>query len=130
MSAADAPTVNSHRSAAVAEAALYRGSARLFDPATFIEQFTLVACVDDVVVGSCTCSTLNDDAFVTHVYVDPDARSVGVGDALMREVLVRATSKTGMIKAVALPGDRETKNLFERHGLTAQTIVVGRKLRD
>ena len=31
-------------------------------------------------------------------------------------------------RAHALPGDRAMKNLFERHGLVAQTIVVGKSL--
>lgn len=122
--------VDVHRRVALDEAREYRGSPHVYEDGAFVEQFTLVALVDDVVVGSCTCSTMNNDAFVSHVYVDPDARSVGVGDALLQEVLQRATSASGMIKAVALPGDREMKNLFERHGLTAQTIIVGRKLGD
>jgi hypothetical protein len=32
------------------------------------------------------------------------------------------------IEAQALPGDRGMKNLFERHGLIAQTIIVGKSL--
>ena len=32
------------------------------------------------------------------------------------------------LQSSALPGDRAMKNLFERHGLVAQTIIVGKKL--
>jgi hypothetical protein len=32
------------------------------------------------------------------------------------------------VQSSALPGDRAMKNLFERHGLVAQTIIVGKKL--
>jgi hypothetical protein len=32
------------------------------------------------------------------------------------------------VQSSAMPGDRAMKNLFERHGLVAQTIIVGKKL--
>ena len=35
---------------------------------------------------------------------------------------------SGGIDAIALPGDRATKNFFERFGLTARAIVVHRVL--
>ena len=64
------------------------------------------------------------------LYVDPGAREVGVGEAMMDLVMEWSEGRgaTG-IDAVALPGDRATKNFFERFGLTARAIVVHRSLR-
>ena len=63
------------------------------------------------------------------LYVLPDARGVGLGEALMEAVLAWATEAgaTG-IDSVALPGDRVTKNFFERFGLTARALQVYRRL--
>lgn len=68
-------------------------------------------------------------AVVEELYVDPDARGVGVGEAIMDACLVaaRAAGCIG-IDAVALPGDRASKNFFERFGLVARAIVVHRTL--
>ena len=95
--------------------------------------FTLVATLDDVVVGF---ATLRENrvvdarvATVVRVYVTARARRIGVGDALINGA--RATAKSrgcSRIDALALPGDRDTKNLFERNGLTARLIVASRPL--
>ena len=64
------------------------------------------------------------------IYVDPDAREVGVGEAMMDRGagVVRGPGLSSGVDAVALPGDRATKNFFERFGLTARAIVVHRAL--
>jgi len=59
------------------------------------------------------------------VLVHRDARGLGIGTALVDEI--RRMARDGghdRIDALALPGDRETKNLFERAGLTARLIVA------
>ncbi|MBU6202314.1 MAG: GNAT family N-acetyltransferase [Acidobacteria bacterium] len=59
------------------------------------------------------------------VVVHPDARELGIGASLVDEI--RRIARSGghdRIDALALPGDRETKNLFERAGLTARLIVA------
>lgn len=62
--------------------------------------------------------------------VDPDARGVGIGEAVMDEVLSWARQQGCIgIDAMALPGDRETKNFFESFGLKARALVVHRDLR-
>lgn len=68
-------------------------------------------------------------AVVTDLYVDPGARGVGVGEAMM-DLLVAHAEAAGAIgiDALALPGDRETKNFFETFGLKARAIVVHRPL--
>jgi len=68
-------------------------------------------------------------ARTTDLYVEPEARGVGIGEAMMDLVLAwcRDRSCTG-IDAGALPGNRATKNFFERFGLVARAIVVHRSL--
>jgi GNAT superfamily N-acetyltransferase len=63
------------------------------------------------------------------LYVEPGARELGVGEALMDHVLdwCRAAGCFG-VDSLALPGDRSTKNFFESFGLVARAIVVHRPL--
>ncbi|MDZ7732450.1 MAG: GNAT family N-acetyltransferase [Acidimicrobiia bacterium] len=65
------------------------------------------------------------------LFVESGARRVGVGEAMMDAVLdwCRDQGCRG-IDALALPGNRDTKNFFEGFGLTARAIVVHRDLRD
>ncbi|UDY36374.1 GNAT family N-acetyltransferase [Dermatobacter hominis] len=68
-------------------------------------------------------------AVVQDLYVEPEARRVGVGRALMAALVRRAEEDgCGGIQAEALPGDRATKNFFEGFGLVARKITVHRPL--
>jgi ribosomal protein S18 acetylase RimI-like enzyme len=66
---------------------------------------------------------------IAFVFVDAACREIWIGDALvlacLRELQLKNVS---WVQSSALPGDRAMKNLFERHGLVAQTIIVGKKL--
>ncbi len=66
---------------------------------------------------------------IDDLYVEPEAREVGVGEALMEQIETwcRGQGCTG-IDGLALPGNRETKNFFETFGLVARAIVVHRTL--
>ncbi len=69
-------------------------------------------------------------ADVSELFVEPPARCVGVGEALMDELVVWARRHGCIgIDARALPGDRATKNFFESFGLVARAITVHRDLR-
>jgi GNAT superfamily N-acetyltransferase len=64
-------------------------------------------------------------AVVDDLYVEPDARRVGVGESLMTAVTDWACSRScAGVDGWALPGNRETKNFFESFGFTARGIVV------
>ncbi len=59
------------------------------------------------------------------VVVHRDARALGIGAALLDEIRRSArTEGHDRIDAAALPGDRDTKNLYERAGLTARLIIA------
>jgi GNAT superfamily N-acetyltransferase len=66
---------------------------------------------------------------VEDIWVDPEARAVGVGEALMDHLLgwCRERGCFG-VDSLALPGDRATKNFFESFGLVARAIVVHKPL--
>lgn len=94
----------------------------------------VTGCIDAVPVGVAVAElvavgTLGPVARVRALYVEPEAREVGVAEALMDRVLAWAGSAgCTAVEADALPGDRATKNLFERYGLVARKIVVRRDL--
>lgn len=66
---------------------------------------------------------------VTHAYVEAEARELGLGDGMLEAAIavVRDAGLAG-VEAIALPGDRETKNMYERAGLTARKLTVYKSL--
>lgn len=68
-------------------------------------------------------------ARVDQVYITPDARELGFGDALL-EAFTAAAVEAGarLLEGQALPGDRDMKNLYERAGITARLITVSRRI--
>jgi ribosomal protein S18 acetylase RimI-like enzyme len=104
--------------------------ASLADPRTVV----VVGTIDDVPVGYgiVTVEDLRDGTRlgrITELFVEPEARGVGVGEAIAREVLdhCRAAGCRG-VDVVALPGHRATKNFFEEQGFTARAIVMHHQL--
>lgn len=94
----------------------------------------VVGTVDGTVVGYglSRVDALDDGgrlAVVTDLYVHPGARGIGIGEAMMDQLVAHATAAGAVgIDALALPGDRATKNFFETFGLKARAIVVHRHL--
>lgn len=85
----------------------------------------IVAHIDAVIVGYLLLTVSDGVAQVDEVYVTPMARELGFGDALLAEGLDRARSAGArLFEGESLPGDRETKNLYERAGIKARLITV------
>ena len=127
--AVDFTIVDDHRESSKQEATQYRGSI-LKTPVNVIPGFTLVAGVGTTVMGS-LIAVPNDanNWSIEFVFVDTACREIGIGDALVLACLHELTQRNvAWVQSSALPGDRAMKNLFERHGLVAQTIIVGKKL--
>jgi GNAT superfamily N-acetyltransferase len=90
--------------------------------------------IDDVVIGFGVgrLERLRDGrtlGIIDELFVEPDARSIGVGEAIVEE-LIAFFETNGCIgaDAVALPGNRATKNFFEQHGFVARSLVMHRLL--
>ncbi|CAN5402551.1 hypothetical protein BH10ACT1_BH10ACT1_27200 [soil metagenome] len=96
----------------------------------------VVGTIDEVVVGYGVMhiEALHDGrplAVVTDLYVDPDGRGIGIGEAMMDLLIAEARTAGAVgIDAIALPGDRHTKNFFETFGLTARAILVHKSLEE
>lgn len=85
---------------------------------------TLVSLIDDVPVGFLVLK-LDDISVIESVFVREEAREVGCGDALLGAARSLAEEfGSRRLEATALPGDRETKNLYERASITAKAITV------
>ena len=93
-----------------------------------------VGTIDDHVVGFLHCAYEEVPLHgvvcsVERVFVDARARELGFGDALLQRAIDHATQLGCIaIEGNALPGDRETKNLYERAGIVARKIIVSRRL--
>jgi GNAT superfamily N-acetyltransferase len=94
----------------------------------------VVGSIDGAIVGFGTVEIerLRDGSrlgVIGDLYVEPDARAVGVGESIAEEIIAfcRGAQCIG-IDALALPGAREAKNFFERAGFTARALVMHHKL--
>ncbi len=97
-------------------------------PAT--EGLVVVGTIDGTVAGY-GCSRLaplaggGRVATITDLYVDREARGVGVGESMVALLVDHARSQGAVgVDSLALPGDRATKNFFETFGLKARAILV------
>ena len=96
---------------------------------------TFVAGVDETVMGYLVAKLGQTNsgkiATIEQVFVTKDARNIGIGDALVSATIAWAKAESLVaLDGFALPGDRETKNLFERSGLVARLITVTTDLKN
>ena len=93
----------------------------------------VVGTFDSVVIGfgAVEVETLRSGerlGIITDLFVEPDARAVGVGEALAGDLVEFCTARGCVgIDALALPGHRAAKNFFEESGFTARAIVMHRR---
>jgi ribosomal protein S18 acetylase RimI-like enzyme len=104
----------------------------LTDPAACV----VVGTIDDVVIGFGVASVepLSDGrklGVVAELFVDAEARAVGVGEAMLDGLVAfcRGEKCVG-VDAFALPVHRAAKNFFEESGFTARAIVMHHDLGD
>ena len=82
--------------------------------------------MDDVVVGYMV-TQLGSDLIVRvdQVWVTLAARELGFGDALLAAAIEGARACGAVaVEGQSLPGDRHTKNLYERAGIVARLITT------
>lgn len=98
-------------------------------PAAIRSQHVFVAEIDEVIVGYLVATTVDDVLVVDEVFVLEEARQLGFGDALLAEA-ISAGREAGLrlLEGEALPGDRDTKNLYERSAIKARLITVSTEL--
>jgi hypothetical protein len=122
--------VQKYAAMAFAESTKYRGHMDFRPLAATGDTITIVGGAGVTIFGTVSLYDAGEGRwFVNVLFVEPIAREVGIGNAMIAlalEELRRHKAKN--INAAALPGDRSTKNLFERHGLVAQMITVGKQL--
>lgn len=94
----------------------------------------LAGTIDDVVVGYGTLEieVLTDGrrlGVIGDLFTEPEARAVGVGEAMAVELVARAVAAgCSGVDAFALPGHRQAKNFFERSGFTARALLMHKPL--
>ena len=94
----------------------------------------VVGTIDDVAIGLGVgrLERLRDGrglGIIDELFVEPEARSIGVGEAIVDELLeFFGRHECIGVDALALPGNRATKNFFEQHGFVARSIVMHRRL--
>lgn len=89
----------------------------------------LCGLIDDAVVGYAVVGEDRGAARIEAIFVEPEAREVGLGEELLDAVIAWSRARgCSTLDAVALPGDRHTKNFFETFGMVARAITVSRLL--
>ncbi|HEY7947362.1 MAG TPA: GNAT family N-acetyltransferase [Acidimicrobiales bacterium] len=93
----------------------------------------LVGTIDDSVVGLALgrIDTVGEAGLgvIDACYVEPDARGVGVGRAMVDDLVAWfGSSGCRGVDVTALPGDRETKNFLEASGFKARLLTMHRLL--
>jgi N-acetylglutamate synthase-like GNAT family acetyltransferase len=136
----DASAVSVLEQQCVRESQGFRGSAELLVEAPFVGNdfdevlndaghLVLVVEYSGEMCGFADMEISDSVAMVRRVYISEDARELGAGATLINELRVHAKALgCTRIDAYALPGDRLTKNLFERAGMKARLLIASSDL--
>ena len=136
----DASAVSALEQQCVRESQSFRGSAELLTDAPFIGndfdkvlgntgRVVLVVESSGDLCGFADMEISDSVAMVRRVYISEAARELGAGATLIEELRIHAqASGCTRIDAYALPGDRLTKNLFERAGMKARLLIASSDL--
>ena len=98
------------------------------------EALLLLGAYDGVVVGfaAVVVEQLRSGArlgVITDLFVEAEAREVGVGEVLADELVAHCTALGCVgVDATALPGHRAAKNFFEAHGFTARALAMHHRI--
>jgi len=94
------------------------------------DTLVVVGTITDAVLGfgAVTVETLRTGqhlGVITELFVEPEARAVGVGEAMIGALLAFCRERKCIgVDARALPGHRDTKNFFEEQGFTARSLTM------
>jgi N-acetylglutamate synthase-like GNAT family acetyltransferase len=136
----DGSAVSALEKQCVLESQSFRGSAQLLAEAPFIGnefdkvlgntgRLVLVVESSGDLCGFADMEISDSVAMVRRVYISEAVRELGAGATLIDELRIHAkASGCTRIDAYALPGDRLTKNLFERAGMKARLLIASSDL--
>ena len=128
----DAPIVSSLLQQAFDGARRYRGAHVLEAMIGDVDAHStkgLLASHQDDPRGIVLWTERETDVTIDVLFVRHDSRNLGLGERLVNDTVAHARSLgVRQVLGRALPGDRETKNVFERTGLVSQVIIVGKNL--
>ena len=88
-------------------------------------------CDDATTIVRSVVAELGADKIVRidQVWVTPEARELGFGDEMLATTIASASARGAIaVEGQALPGDRHTKNLYERAGIVARLITTFKTL--
>jgi GNAT superfamily N-acetyltransferase len=98
------------------------------------DALVVVGTIDDYVLGfgAALIEPLRSGdtlGVVTDLFVEEAAREVGIGEAIMDDLIEFCTERECIgIDGLALPGHRATKNFFEEHHFTARMLTMHHRL--
>jgi GNAT superfamily N-acetyltransferase len=143
---ADDPQISDLASAAVLSARDRRGGGEYLElfrhlQEPHVEELTeflamsqrevLVGLLDGHLFAACLLRHHQTVLTVEALYVDPEAREVGLGTALMQAAQQRAEDLAcERLEALALPGDRRMKQRAESQAMKARLLVLSKALRE
>ena len=97
------------------------------------DRLMVVGLIDEVAVGMASLVADRDRrepiGVLELIYVEPNARSVGVAAAMLSLAVARCREwgMTGL-DAPALPGNRSAKSFFETEGMQARLLIMHRPI--